>query len=156
MKRLLGLVLLSVIGFNSSALAASYATYSPEGLWLTENKRSVIKLEKCGETLCGHIVWIIEGGMQYDTKNPEKELQGQAMCGLQIVQGLKQNPKGPNNWDGGKIYKADDGDVYDASLRMKKKETLVVRGYMGISLLGKSQTWMRVNESQYPKCKVAK
>lgn len=129
---------------------------NPYGYWLTENERSVIKVEPCGKSLCGYIHWIIDGGMQYDTKNPQENLRGQPMCGLQIIQGLKPDANKEGSFSDGKIYKADDGDVYDASLTMKSNSELTVRGYMGISLLGKSQTWKRVSDANYPKCKAPK
>lgn len=126
------------------------------GLWLTENKRSVIKVEPCGTKLCGHIQWIIEGGMQHDTKNPQENLKGQPMCGLQIMQGFVQNKNNANEWQDGKIYKADEGDIYNATIKMTSADEMVVRGYVGIPLLGKSQTWKRVNAQDYPTCKSPK
>ncbi|MEM8833857.1 MAG: DUF2147 domain-containing protein [Pseudomonadota bacterium] len=129
--------------------------FNPEGLWLTENERSVIKVEKCGEAmhkLCGSIHWIIEGGMQKDSKNPDESKRNQPMCGLQIIKGLKQSPYKPNIWRDGEIYKADDGDTYDAKIEMVDENTMELRGYMSISLLGKSQTWTRVDAKKYPRC----
>lgn len=145
------MVLLGVALMPLSANAVEQ--YDPRGLWLTANERSVIKVEECGDALCGRIAWIIEGGMQYDAKNPEERLRGQPMCGLMIVQNLKQSGDGFNRWDQGKIYKADDGDIYDASLKITSANKLTVRGFRGISILGKSQEWTRVDAAQYPACK---
>lgn len=136
---------LPVLG--GAALAASPL----EGLWLTENKRSVIKLERCEQGLCGTIHWIIEGGMQTDDKNPDVARRGKPMCGLPILWGFKQDSD--TEWEDGKIYKADDGDIYDANIELLKDGTLKVRGYMGVSFLGKTQIWNRVEESAYPACK---
>lgn len=147
MKIFLSLLLLSFV-FVHQAQAAE-----PFGLWLTENKRSAIKVEPCKQGICGHIAWIIEGGMQFDTKNPQENLKGQPMCGLSIMQGFKKSKNDPNYWDGGKIYKADEGDIYNANLKMVNDNAMVVRGYVGISLLGKSQTWKRVDVKDYPTCK---
>lgn len=136
----------------------SYAaeTYSPEGLWLTENQRSAIRVEECDKGLCGRIAWIIEGGMQKDSKNPQLDLRNQPMCGLEIMHSFSQSDSNPNAWEGGKIYKADEGDIYNASAIVKSENEMTVRGYLGISLFGKSQTWNRVNANDYPKCKPAK
>ena len=123
---------------------------SPEGFWLTENKRSVIKVEPCADKLCGKIVWIIKGGMQFDAKNPQESLRGQPMCGLKIISGMKKNSA--KKWSGGYIYKADDGDVYTANITMGDSNTLKVRGYVGVPVLGKSQTWTRVSSKDYPSC----
>ncbi len=150
MKKLF--LLFMVLGITP-ALAESKAVFDPTGLWLTQNKRAVIAIKSCGDALCGNIHWIIEGGMQSDTKNPEESLRGQPICGLQIVQGLTQTRSDSNNYEGGHIYKADEGDIYNASLKMKAQDVLTVRGYIGVSLFGKSQKWTRVSAKDYPKCK---
>lgn len=143
-------LILAMMVFNTSAQAQE--TYDPTGYWLTENERSVIEVENCDTGLCGYIHWIVDGGMQYDTKNPQENLRGQAMCGLKIMQGLKPT-NNPNRYDDGQIYKADDGDIFDANLTMKAQDKLTVRGYMGISLLGKSQDWKRVSANDYSACR---
>lgn len=133
------------------------AYYEPEGLWLTENERSVVKVERCqnSRALCGYIHWIIDGGMQYDTKNPVEKLRGQPMCDLQILQNFQESRQTQNEWIDGKIYKADDGDIYNATLTVLGDNKMEIRGYVGIPLLGKSQTWTRVDAKDYPKCKVS-
>lgn len=138
-----------------SPQAAMAAAGSVEGLWLTENKRSVIEVKQCGNFMCGNVHWIIEGGMQFDEKNPDAARRSTPMCGLQIISGLKNDDDSGverDEWEDGKIYKADEGDTYDADIELRDDGTLKVEGYMGISLLGKSQTWTRVNEADYPKC----
>ena len=142
-------IIISFLLFSFLSMSSVYAN-EPNGLWLTENKRSVVKLSPCGEKLCGNIAWIIEGGMQFDTKNPDETLRQKPMCGLKIVKGL--NKKSDTQWSGGKIYKADDGDTYNASLKMIDDNTLKVRGYIGVPMFGKSQIWTRVSAQDYPIC----
>lgn len=127
-----------------------------EGLWLTENKRSAIKIEQCDEGLCGYIHWIIKGGMRYDSKNPDESLRNTPMCGLRILYGFEQNKRNPNLWESGNIYKADDGDVYAAEVEVLSDNKMKVTGYIGFTFLGKTQTWTRVDTKQYPACKKAK
>lgn len=129
-------------------------SHGPEGLWLTENERSVISVKKCPEGLCGTIHWIIDGGMQFDEKNEDPAQHSQPMCGLKILWGFKQQDAA--NWVDGHIYKADEGDLYNATLQMLPKGTMLVRGYVGMPLFGKSQIWKPVSASDYPKCKPAK
>lgn len=149
MKKSLFLSVLVLMG-ATPAFAADPA----EGLWLTQNKRSVIKVEPCDQGLCGRVHWIIEGGMQFDEKNPDAAKRGVPMCGLPILWGFTQ--EGPGEWEDGRIYKADEGDTYDANLEVLEDGTLKVRGYMGLSMLGKTQIWTRADEAAYPPCKPAK
>lgn len=129
--------------------------FDPQGLWLTQNKRAAIQVSECNTGLCGKIAWIIEGGMQFDEKNPQENLRGQPMCGLEILKGFEASATTPNFWQGGHIYKADEGDIYNAEMTMKSAEEMELRGYVGIPLFGKSQKWTRVSATDYPACKPA-
>jgi len=125
------------------------------GLWLTQNERSVIEVKPCdqgqGASICGNIYWIIEGGMQADTNNPDESKRSTPMCGLPILWGFEKERAGV--WESGNIYKADDGDLYSADLDLQDDGTLKVRGYLGVSWLGKTQIWSRVNSSDYQQCR---
>ncbi len=147
-------LVLSVFVLTLSAFTAQAADApDPTGLWLTENKRSAIKIDRCGESICGKIAWIIDGGMKTDSKNPDASKRDKPMCKLPLLWGFKNNAKNLKVWEEGKIYKADEGDTYHATLTVKDANTLNVRGYVGIPLLGKSQTWTRVSAKDYPACK---
>lgn len=152
MKRLYPLALSSLMCL--AGLPAQAQNASPTGLWLTENQRSVIAVEECAEGLCGHVHWIIEGGMQFDEHNEDPAKARQPMCGLKILWGFKQQDAA--NWIDGEIYKADEGDLYNATLQLLPKGNLLVRGYAGMPLFGKSQTWTPVSADDYPHCKPAK
>ena len=139
--------------FLAITLTPATANSSPlEGYWLTENERSVIKVKQCdGDSLCGFIYWIIEGGMQTDSNNPDPALRSDAMCALKIMWGFAQ--KSESKWGNGIIYKADDGDTYSAKLKLMEDGRLKLRGYMGVSLFGKTQYWSRVRSGDYKRCK---
>lgn len=141
-----------VIGLSAGVASAADAP-DPTGLWLTENKRAAVRIDKCGASICGKIAWIIEGGMQTDSKNPDKSKRTQPMCGLPILSGFTNNAKNPKVWEGGRIYKADEGDTYKATVSVINANTLYLRGYVGVPLLGKTQNWTRVSDKDYPACK---
>ena len=144
------IIALSTFIFATSLSLPALAS-SAEGDWLTQNKRSVIHTYECDEGLCGKIHWIIEGGMQHDTKNPVMKDRTRPMCGLKILWGFE---KDGSDWDSGKIYKADEGDTYSANIEIKDENTLSLRGYIGIPLFGKSQEWKRVSPDDYKECSV--
>lgn len=148
----LTLCLFAAGSFSLSAQAQNQA--SPEGLWLTENERAVISVVQCPEGLCGAVYWVIEGGMRFDDKNEDPAMRDRPMCGLKILWGFKQQDA--MNWIDGHIYKADEGNMYNASLQMLPKGKMLVRGFVGMPLFGKSQTWTPVSAKDYPKCRPAK
>lgn len=145
------LALLVLIFITSTAQAAE--THDPTGYWLTENERAVIYVKNCDAGLCGSIHWIIEGGMQFDEFNPDINRQKDPLCHRQIMSGFSKNANNPNRWGGGEIYKADEGDTYNANLTVLSADQMKVRGYVGISLLGKTQTWTRVSTNEYKQCR---
>jgi uncharacterized protein (DUF2147 family) len=72
----------------------------------------------------------------------------QPWLGLQIIRGMK--PDGDNKYDGGTILDPRDGNVYDATMTVTQDgQTLVVRGFLGFSLLGRNEYWTRLPDSDY-------
>jgi uncharacterized protein (DUF2147 family) len=66
----------------------------------------------------------------------------QPLLGLVFIEGMKQSGL---DYDGGTILDPETGNVYRASMRLSPNSaTLTVRGYLGLSIFGKSQTWTRV------------
>jgi len=154
-RTVLALTAAGVLGGLATATArapAAAETYDPTGLWLTANERSVIRITRCDAGLCGRVHWIVDGGMRYDTENPDPSKRDRPMCGLKILWGVAQQADEPNAWEGGTVYKADSGDEFGLDLTMKGPDTLKLRGYVGVSLLGKTRTWTRVTRAAYPRC----
>lgn len=143
-------------GFLAVAAAAfltapTVASAAVEGLWMVENGKAVVELARCeGASLCGSIHWLREDAKQYDYQNENAALRETPLCGLKILWGFTQ--AGPDAWADGMIYKADDGDTYHAEVRLNDDGTLYLRGHVGVSFLGKTQTWTPVSASQYKKC----
>jgi uncharacterized protein (DUF2147 family) len=71
----------------------------------------------------------------------EGERKDKPVLGMQILGGLK---KDGDRWTGGLILDPENGSTYDCTMRVDDDgRKLVVRGFLGISLLGRSQTWVR-------------
>jgi uncharacterized protein (DUF2147 family) len=66
------------------------------------------------------------------------------MLGLEVVRGVKKSDS-DNLWDGGTILDAAEGKIYKVRLQPADGgRKLDVRGYIGMPLLGRTQTWIRV------------
>lgn len=122
---------------------------SPEGVWMTEGGKARIRIEPCGDGLCGRIVWLpkpnnADGTPRRDRKNPNPALRNRPLLGMQILTGFRRDAKKPNRWTGGRIYDAGGGRSYRAVLTIRKDGRLNVRGYVAVPLFGGSQNWTRV------------
>lgn len=123
---------------------------SPVGLWKmiddrTGNPRSLIRIVERNGTYQG----VIEKGLGPDDRDKavcEKcpgARKGQPLQGMAIVTGLARS--GDGVYAGGEILDPDDGSIYRCKITLKESGTkLDVRGYIGVSLFGRTQTWLRV------------
>ena len=114
------------------------------GRWLVEDGRAVIEIAPCGAEACGRLVWIdnprdSNGNPRRDVNNPDPAARARPLCGLPLITGLA--PADDGSWQGGRIYSARDGRTYGFQVTPAGDGQLAARGYVGLSLLGKSQTW---------------
>ncbi len=148
-KRMLNLSLIAVfLGLSLNAFAAPSAA----GLWKTiDDKtgkpRSLIRITE----FHGKASAVVEKGLlATDTgdavcdKCPD-ERKGQKIIGMTIAKNLKQNLENPRLYEHGEILDPDNGSTYKCKMTLDESgNSLEVRGYIGISLIGRSQTWTRV------------
>ena len=128
---------------------------TPVGRWLVQDRRAVIEVYPCGVQFCGRIVWQEQpndpdGKVTLDRHNPDPALRSHPLCDLQMMAGFTATAGSPGEWQGGSIYDPESGNSYSASLRLKDANTLYLRGYIVISLLGETQTWTR--DTTHPDC----
>lgn len=126
---------------------------SPLGVWQTEGRDAHIELHPCagggGVLICGRIVWLKtpnkpNGEPERDDNNPNPALRARPMLGLPLIAGLAPAPGRPGRWEGGTVYNPEDGRTYGAEIALLPDGRLRMRGYLGLPLLGGSQTWIRV------------
>ena len=134
--------------FTAAAAPAAAQGASPIGRWMTEGGKSHVEIFACGTLLCGRIVWLREplfkdGKPKTDLNNPDQALKTRPIVGMQFLWNFTRSSE-PNVWESGRIYNPEDGDVYKATMTMRPDGKLALRGYVGISLLGRSQYWERV------------
>jgi uncharacterized protein (DUF2147 family) len=119
------------------------------GVWLTHgNEPAKIQIYKSGEKYYGKIIWLKNaldkaGKPQTDINNPDKTKRANAIIGLVMLSDFKFN--GDDEWKGGSVYDPENGKSYSGYMYLKGTNTLRLRGYVGISLFGRTETWTRAN-----------
>ena len=133
----------------AAGLVTQAAAQSPAGRWRTIDDKtgqvkSIVNLWVQDGVLYGRVEKIINP----DPNNPEHkcmhcpgDLDNKPVVGLQFLWGLKQ---AGNEWNGGYILDPDNGTTYKCLIALEDKgKKMKVRGFIGFSLLGRSQTWTR-------------
>lgn len=139
------LILVIFMVFFAFQSGAQTKTDDIVGVWLTGGKEPAkIQIYRAGDKYYGKIVWLKypeENGMaRLDSKNPDKNKQKQQIIGLVILQHFRFDE---DEWNDGKIYDPESGKTYSCNMSLKGHNTLKVRGYVGVSLLGRTETWIR-------------
>ena len=107
---------------------------SPLGTWLTANGHGVIAIEPCGDALCGRIVGIDRA----PTEPMPTDVHGRSQCGLTII--TNERPETDGTWLGN-VTDPRDGVTYHAKIWLDQDGNLNLRGFIGIPLLGSTETW---------------
>lgn len=94
------------------------------------------------------VIWMEQPNMpdgtpKRDFKNPDPELRKGRADQIVIVRGLAYNHK-TSEWEGGQVYNPLNGKFYKGYMEFVKDDQLKVRGYLGISLLGKTMYWKKI------------
>lgn len=123
------------------------------GPWLTAEGKARVEIVKDHGVYDGRIVWLKEplypaddkqgmgGKPKVDRENPDPKLQTRPIIGLPLIQGFSY--AGDNVWKDGKIYDPESGKLYSCKLTLMMDGRLKVRGYLGISLFGRTEIWTR-------------
>jgi uncharacterized protein (DUF2147 family) len=123
--------------------ATAYAAVGAEGTWQTPDDHAVVKIEACGEALCGHIVTsdqLKAHPDQTDAHNRDPALRSRPLKGLALFTGVKG---GPPEWSGGSLYDPEDGKTYKGSIKLISADTLRLTGCV-FRPFCKSETWTRI------------
>ena len=148
----LGLLLTAILSALPTAVLGADAE-SIIGLWDTSENDARFEIYKCGTEYCGRISELEEpnyppddregmaGLPMVDRNNPDPRLRKRPLIGLTLLEGFRW--VGNNTWDGGRIYNPENGKFYKARIGLADNRHLMLRGYLGISLLGRTETWVR-------------
>lgn len=131
-----------------SSLSAFAQKDKLEGYWLSDSKNAKIQIYRSKDSkFYGKIVWLKEpmrdGKPKVDARNPDEKLKTRPIVGLVILKGLES--EGEGNYDDGSIYDPKNGKTYSCKATLRDNGELALRGYMGVSLLGRTSTWTRAD-----------
>lgn len=139
MKKLaLFALLLGCLQINAQSVVGKWKTIDDK----TGKAKSVVEIYESNGKVYGKVVEIVDPAKR-DKKCEKCEGtdKNKPVLGLVIIKGLSKDGA---EYNGGKIVDPETGSVYKCFIKLEGKDKLTVRGYMGIALIGRSQTWIRV------------
>jgi uncharacterized protein (DUF2147 family) len=120
----------------------------PIGVWIANEGKAHVKIDMCGEHICGTVVWVAEpidpdtGKPKLDKRNSDEKLRSRPVIGMKML----DMKSGKDNIWHGDIYNGADGNTYDATLEEGDDGKIDVAGCVFFGLLCKTQNWERFVE----------
>ena len=136
------LIIPCLLIFISAGLSAQVT-----GMWKTVNDRngkeqSIIEIYEQGGKLHGRVSKLLEGATYTTCDKCPGDQKGKPLVGMTIIYDLVKTPNGGTD---GKVIDPNNGKVYNCFIELISPDELKLRGYIGVSTLGRSQIWTRVN-----------
>ena len=132
------LIMCAVLAGTAQDVVGKWKTIDDE----TGKPKSVVEIYKQDGKIYGKVIEIVDPTKQDATcKDCPEDAKGKPILGLVILKGLKKDGK---EYSGGTILDPNNGKVYKCLIALEDPNKLKVRGYIGFSLLGRSQYWVRV------------
>jgi uncharacterized protein (DUF2147 family) len=119
------------------------------GVWMPSHGKAKVKITKVGTKYYGKIVWLKEpnypdGSKKRDKNNPDAKMHETPLLGYKILKDFEYT--GEKTWGNGTIYDPENGSTYSCTIKLTDKNTIDVRGYIGVSMIGRTDTWKRLKE----------
>ena len=115
------------------------------GLWINRDdkdgrQKSVLEIYMKDGMLFGKIIELLPAATTKVCNNCPGDKAGKSLIQMDILWNMKPDGK---EWSGGQIVDPKNGKVYSCIIGLDSPDRLNVRGYLGFSLLGRTQTWER-------------
>lgn len=111
------------------------------GKYMTENNEGMVEIFKRDSKYYGKLVWN-KTADKLDINNPDKTQHTVLIRGKELLKNFDYD--GSGLWHNGTIYDPKNGKTYSCKLTRDEKGNLNVRGFIGISLIGRTSYWLKV------------
>ncbi len=143
MKNQISLLMFLVLSFTGFNAVHAIAEEEILGIWLNLAGDGQIEISKQGENYIGTIIGSTnpDSPDRKDINNADPALRDRSLLNIQIFGDLTYRDE--NKWNGGWIYDPNNGKTYKCKMTLKDSNTIEIRGYIGVSLFGRSEEWKR-------------
>ncbi|MBC7922013.1 MAG: DUF2147 domain-containing protein [Ferruginibacter sp.] len=134
------ILLLTMVAGSATTTLAQNKSDAILGEWLSAKKDTRVLIYRQENRYYGKITWGT-GASTKDEKNPNPAFRDRDVVGLAILRDFAYD--GDDTWEGGSIYDPREGKVYACKMTLKNANSLHIRGFVGVSLFGRSEVWSR-------------
>ena len=129
-----------IVSLQAQSVIGKWKTIDDE----TGAAKSIVEIYQANGKVYGKVIQILEKGKEDKVCEECKgDKKNKPIKGMLIIDGLSKND---DEWDGGKILDPKSGKEYKCVVSLENENKLKVRGYVGFSLLGRTQYWTRIKE----------
>jgi uncharacterized protein (DUF2147 family) len=142
-----------ILAIIFKSVAATFVADDITGVWYNQEKDAKIRIFALNGKYCGKIEWLKTpidpetGKPKLDKHNPKAERKTRPILGLVILANLTFDAD-DQEWEDGSIYDPKSGNTYSLTCTLTDKNTMNLRGYIGFSLLGRTDIWTRDTEAK--------
>lgn len=128
--------------FVAATLSAQNKAGDIVGTYMNPDADAVLKIYETSGKYFGKLIWV-KNPANLDSNNPDPAKRSQKRLGLVIMNNFKFD--GDDTWEDGTIYDPKNGKTYDCKVTRDTKGNLDIRGYIGISLLGRTSHFTKID-----------
>ncbi|MBM3403773.1 MAG: DUF2147 domain-containing protein [Bacteroidetes bacterium] len=153
MKAKTWILLLSFLvsaGWSIEAMAQKRKADDVLGTYLNEERSGKIEVFKKDGKYFGKIIWLRDpidretGKPKLDKLNPDPNMRKNPVLNMLVLKNFVFD--GTDEWEDGTIYDPKNGKTYSCYVEFESVTRLKIRGYIGISLLGRTTYWNKVTK----------
>lgn len=111
------------------------------GTYMTDKNEGMVEITKRDSKYFGKLIWTKTPG-KLDSNNPDDKQKTEKLAGKEILKDFAFD--GKDLWHNGTIYDPKNGKTYSCKITRDEKGNLNVRGYIGVSMLGRTTFWVKV------------
>lgn len=111
------------------------------GTYMTDKNEGMVEITKKDGKYYGKLLWTVTPG-KLDDHNPDPKQKSEKLAGKEILKAFEFD--GDDLWHNGTIYDPKNGKTYNCKITRDEKGNLNVRGFIGVSLIGRTTFWVKV------------
>jgi uncharacterized protein (DUF2147 family) len=141
MPTLIKVLILSIFSFMTVSYANPIDETAILGIWINQAGDGLIEISQQQGRYTGTIIGSTDGKDRHDDHNPDPALRNRSLQDVIVLGDFGY--LGDKKWGNGWVYDPNNGKTYRCKMTLINHNTLDIRGYIGFSIFGRTETWTK-------------